>query len=199
MEETYEFAQFWPAVGLRYKDSSMKLLVLGESHYRWETMPEDRRLTTRFAIKAKEDYPFWRNIAGLFDRKSDFWDEVIFYNFVQEYVGIRPRQRPKRSMFESDAAVKGFREILRRHAPSRILVIGKANWTMLPGDQLFPGKTPPRVESRFPLGEVFSRGILGSDRLACWYPTTDDEYALCAAIFHPGYPKGSIWQRQRRS
>jgi hypothetical protein len=191
MSKTYQSVQFWPAVGRKYENSDLKLLVLGESHYSWKGMPEDLHLTTRKAIEGKDAYRFWKDIAGLFDRGSNFWDEVVFYNFIQELVGSGPRQRPKECMWTSYHTVNGFKEVLQRHAPDRILVLGKTTWTNLPGNECFPALTPPQKESRFPLlGERFRRGLHITDQSAYWYPTAGKNFALCAPIFHPGYPAG---------
>jgi hypothetical protein len=196
MGKTYKSVQFWPAVGCNYEksgltNSGLKLLILGESHYPWEGMPKDLRLTTRDAIKAKDKRRFWKDIANLFDRGSDFWDDVIFYNFVQKLVGDGPRQRPQPSMWECKQTINGFKEICQHHTPDRILVIGKTNWKNMPGNKSFPDIALPREESRFPLlGERFRKGLDDSEQYAYWYPTVGGNFALCAPVFHPAYPAG---------
>jgi hypothetical protein len=190
MSNKYKSVRFWPAVGCNYKNSGLKLLVLGESHYPWEGMPEEH-LTTIKALEGKGRYRFWKDIARLFNKGADFWDEVVFYNFVQELVGDGPRQRPEGWMWDSQATVSGFKEVCQVHVPNRILVIGKTTWQNLPGNECFPAQGAPRIEHRFPiLGERFLRGLHTSDQFAYWYPTAGKNFALCAPIFHPGYPAG---------
>jgi hypothetical protein len=191
MSKTYRFVQFWPAVGREYKNSGLKLLVLGESHYSWDGMPEDLHLITRRALEGKNRHRFWKSIAGLFDRESDFWDEVVFYNFIQHLVGNGPRQRPAKWMWTSERTVNGLKEVFRHQLPNRVLVLGKTTWQMLPGNECFPALAPPRRESRFPLlGKSLRNGLDVSDQFAYWYPTAGKDFALCAPIFHPGYPAG---------
>lgn len=194
----YEFAQFWPVVGRNYKRSSLgfKLLVLGESHYPWKGMPP-KHLTTITAFKPS--YRFWRAIAELFGRGPDFWDDVIFYNFVQELVSVGPRHRPDQWMWESGATVKGFKEVCRIHAPERILVLGKGTWQNLPGNKHYPRLTPQK-EASFPLvGAKFVRGLGRSDQFAYWYPIASRSFALCAPIFHPAYPAGFYSSETRKT
>ncbi len=169
-----------PRLGLR-------LLILGESHYPWEGMPPIH-LTTIAAFKPS--YRFRKAISNLFDQGQNFWDDVIFYNFVQELVPVGARHRPDESMWESNATVNGFKEVCQVHKPERILVLGKGTWQNLPGNEHYP-KSVPQKEPLFPLrGERFSRGLHPSDQFAYWYPTSSKSYALCAPIFHPAYPAG---------
>lgn len=58
-----------------------------------------------------------------------FWQDVAFYNFVQFLVGDQARVRPTFQMWEQ--SVPAFVEIIDRLEPSRILVLGKANWQNL--------------------------------------------------------------------
>jgi hypothetical protein len=190
MKRKYKSVQFWPVVGRKYKASKLKLLVLGESHYPWKGIGGDLRHTTQWAMDGKEGSILWKRVSGLFDRGADFWDDVIFYNFVQYLVGKGPRDRPEKEMWEG-YTVSGFKEVLCVHRPDRILVLGKTNWQMLPGNEHFSSPYLPRVESRFPItGERFRYGLHESDQSAYWYPTGHGGFALCAPIFHPAYPAG---------
>jgi hypothetical protein len=58
-----------------------------------------------------------------------FWQDVAFYNFVQSLVGDKSRIRPTQEMWEG--SVPAFIEVVLSLQPSRIFVLGKANWRNL--------------------------------------------------------------------
>lgn len=58
-----------------------------------------------------------------------FWQDVAFYNFVQFLVGDQARVRPTFEMWEQ--SVPAFIEIIKELKPSRVFVLGKANWQNL--------------------------------------------------------------------
>lgn len=60
---------------------------------------------------------------------NEFWQDVAFYNFVQSLVGDSPRVRPTNEMWRD--SVPAFVEIVSKLQPSRVLVLGKANWNNL--------------------------------------------------------------------
>lgn len=60
---------------------------------------------------------------------NEFWQDVAFYNFVQSLVGDRARVRPTTEMWRD--SVPAFVEIVSQLQPSRVLVLGKANWNNL--------------------------------------------------------------------
>jgi hypothetical protein len=190
--------RFKPWEGDYYDNSPLKLrlLILGESHYRKNDDPEPEELTTIQALKlGRHTHRFWRNISALVGEhqesyQPDIWDSVLFYNYVQHVVGDAPRQRPDESMWTSERTLEGFREILEIGNPQRILVIGKQNWRMMAGgSMLFPDRSPI-PEQQFPLPPQFIGRNYDSSGVGYWYPTTQGRYALCAPIFHPGYPRG---------
>jgi hypothetical protein len=190
-DRDFEFVQFSPAVGRNYQDSKfgLKLMILGESHYRWDGMPTDSSQTTLASIsQGFTCRAFWTQLAKLFDQSDYVWEHALFYNYVQHLLD-EPRQRPSAGMWKSFATVEGFKEVLRRYEPDRILVVGKDTWRKMPGDREIPqGK--PVEETRFKLPDQFISLSEPSERCAYWYPTGNGKFALAAPIFHPRYPKG---------
>lgn len=197
---TYQFeaATFHPWVGDMYDTPhfGLKLLLIGESHYRWSGRPKIVSETTRAALlDGRDGYRFWRMLEDLLPRAEKDepprgWDCVAFYNYVQHFVGDKPRDRPENWMWTSEPTVAGFKEVLHVCQPNRVLIVGKTNWAMLAGAEQFPCN-PPIREARFALPENFCAGLEPNiDRNAYWYPTGPDSYALCAPIFHPAFPRG---------
>ena len=92
-------------------------------------------------------------------------------------------------MWTSKQTLEGFREVLRVANPDRILVVGKRNWEMMAGGTEYFPKRPPIPEEGFKLPRIW-RDKDGINKIAYWYPTTPGNYALCAPIYHPAYPKG---------
>lgn len=137
-----------PWVGDRFnqpKHLIHKTLILGESNFTEKTQfrpslvqdcvlndlsidPHEERDTTgfcRFSTKIR------RIIFGRDESvgPTGFWPDVAFYNFVQSLVGEKARIRPSQEMWS--ASVPAFIEIASVLKPSRILVLGKANWDNL--------------------------------------------------------------------
>jgi hypothetical protein len=198
MTYSFEKAAFHPWVGDAYENShfGLKLLIMGESHYRWPNQPKDETTITREALKNNRHkgrffpglerlVPVPKNVKSLRG-----WDAVAFYNYVQHFVGDEPRDRPTDDMWSSALTVESFKEVLAVCKPDRVLVVGKTNWRMMAGKDEFP-ENPPILESLFRLPESFCAGLnADSEQNAYWYPTGADSWALCAPIFHTAYPKG---------
>ena len=135
-----------PWVGAKFdvpENLLYKTLILGESNF---TEPEqfgfslveecvrddmatgENRDTTgfcRFSTKIR------RMIFGRDENigPNGFWQDVAFYNFVQSLVGNTARIRPTAEMWKE--STPAFFEIVSTLKPSRILVLGKANWNNL--------------------------------------------------------------------
>jgi hypothetical protein len=60
---------------------------------------------------------------------TEFWEDVVFYNFIQARVGEHARDRPTKVMWEK--SIDAFVEIIHHTQPERVLVLGKANWENL--------------------------------------------------------------------
>lgn len=87
---------------------------------------------------------------------AGLWQDVAFYNFVQTLVGGAARMRPTQEMW--DESVPAFVEIVTALKPTKILVLGKANW-----NNLLAHVEHEAVESYKCLLKI------GSDRVAAGY------------------------------
>jgi hypothetical protein len=138
--EELGLCRFAPCVGPQYQSGAfdgMKLLVLGESHYRWPGMPADERTLTRYVVEAKmkgEPGSFVRGVtAALLGashkdevERTSLWRNLAFYNYSQEFAGDHARQRPTPEHWQS--AEGPFRQVLDSLSPNLVLVCGKQLW-----------------------------------------------------------------------
>ena len=180
LERRYRHVRFYPWIGKQYKGGKkfgIRLLVLGESHYKWEPRVPPRNETCRIIKKwiANSERPnrFHTKIATAVLNKTpspeethDFWHAVAFYNYIQEHLP-KPRIRPTSKMWA--AAEPAFIEILNIHKPECILVFGKQLWNRMPSI---------RME-----GPKLSVGK--SERDTRLYPISRKHHALASCIRHP--------------
>jgi len=133
---------FEPWKGKNYGDDSafgIPVMVLGESHYD----PENRK-NRRITIELIEDeldggsgYRFFTNIAASFlgaipdaDQRAKFWKAVVYYTYIQGFVGAKPRMRPTDAMWANSA--ESFSKVLEKYRPRLVAVFGYGLWEELP-------------------------------------------------------------------
>jgi hypothetical protein len=194
---TYDFSDwyFQPWIGPEYENGvfgSIKTLILGESHYRFDWPEErDHELTSYVVSEGVAGRPPTKFIRGVSEavlgpkaspsvELSAFWDGVAFYNYVQEYVGTGPRTRPTVEAWTS--AELPFLNVMSQLRPQFVLVCGGQLWQHV---RRLPGLTeaitydPPKLRCRMwrkdtdaqcVAGRILhpsSRGFTG----AKWYPS----------------------------
>lgn len=137
--------RFVPWVGSNYNKGlhGAKILILGESHYRKDGKDYSRGLNVELIsgqANSTGEYPgryaYWTKIINLVS-PSDidphrFWNSVAYYNYIQEFVGLNPRDRPTKVMWED--AEKPFYKVLSILKPDLILTLGIKLWNSLPCD-----------------------------------------------------------------
>lgn len=126
---------FLPWVGEKYKESTPRILILGESHY---SNPEDysedftQWVVKEYAIDPEKRLRFFTTIANTItghsgwmddEKRQEFWHSVVFYNYVQELVGAGSRIRPSETMWYR--AKEPFFSTLDQLAPQIVIVLGK--------------------------------------------------------------------------
>ena len=148
---------FEPWVGKRYNSGycGKRVLILGESHYRWPKAQPDElgRWLTRQCVEEQigerkpktfkgGSTPFWTNIVVAFTKKrnpsledkKEFWHSVAFYNYIQEIVGEKKARKrspsPSTEMWAN--ARDPFSEVLAKLRPQYIVVLGVGLWWKLP-------------------------------------------------------------------
>lgn len=133
-----QHVNFKPWVGSKYWQNNMfgrRVLVLGESHYAGaEDQEPDMTIKVVHRLAQNERHPFFTKTAKLLldldantwlddQRRTEVWEHVAFYNFVQQCPGDEPRLRPTIEMWE--AATEPFLEVVADLKPQVVLVLGK--------------------------------------------------------------------------
>ncbi|WP_041608898.1 hypothetical protein [Thiomonas arsenitoxydans] len=134
---------FQPWVGGAFEEGlwGRRTLILGQSHYQWDSDVPVTADLTRQCIEeqrsGEDSVAHWTKIAMVaighaptLDEKRRFWDSVAYANFIQESVGHGPRVGPKSEMIE--AAKEPFLATLEVLRPDVVWVLGYTLWNWLP-------------------------------------------------------------------
>ena len=130
--------RFEPWVGKQYEEAELyglRILLLGESHY--NAKDQDSTFTQRVVKKCGQGDKRRRffTITARFilnqgqggklsaAQRTAFWEQVAFYNYVQELVGERPRQRPTPDMWKRSE--DAYYQVLQDLEPDLVIVLGK--------------------------------------------------------------------------
>lgn len=141
---------FTPWVGKNYKNSSPKIMVMGESAFYWEetekedmyAINEECKEFNKEIIKChclpeskdKRSKTFTKFIRVLSGQEYDseenmaYWHNVIFYNYIQGFIGTE-HHHDKRFLDDEllEKSRKAFYEVLDKHKPDLIVAWGKSN------------------------------------------------------------------------
>lgn len=197
--------KFKPWVGENYETGihqGKKLMILGESHY---CANPETEATENITIKIIEDLldPFsehegYKNTYTKFakavvgekqfsdETKKEFWQHVIFYNYVQTAIS-GARVSPTTEQFRNSE--QAFFEIISQYQPNLIIVWGKRLYNNLPqqGTQL------PDLQ--------ISQGIYAGESSEVWSYTIGGKTIALLPITHPSasmfelqYHKDLIYQ-----
>jgi hypothetical protein len=204
---------FKPWIGENYGTTGFKgkkILVLGESHYCKEELSEGGRCfpsctkaKMRVAchnetincisdfVETHKNFKQYRNFEktiygrALTDEESaEFWNGIVFYNYVQYSVGNAPRVCVPEKYWEKSE--EAFKEVLEKFMPDYILIWGVSRlWQNLPNW----GGRESQVEIDGERLKVWIYTINGKEipAMACYHPSTKDgsDYEY----WHPFYKK----------
>lgn len=175
------FTGFLPWVGPLYGKSPdrPRVLILGESHWgpqEWRRSTFTQEVVQHHVFERRSR--FFTKIAKLVygmgtgtylstQQYHDFWNGVVFWNFVQDLAGPGPRHRPSEEKWATGRAA--FRDVLEVHRPDVVIALGKELWTNLPAAD--------REESR-----TDSEGRPFDIRV---FVTADGHMASAAFVNHP--------------
>jgi hypothetical protein len=190
--------RFLPWIGSSYNSGlyGARVLILGESHY--GTPPEKEGFTRHIIAKygqTKRSRFFSvtqrlvsldksRNCISSSARKA-FWEQVAFYNYVQQFVGASARKRPTPAQWEE--AKEPFIHTVRELSPDLIIVLGQDTKRHLPKD------LPHAVYAfvRHPSGRGFSYKKWQPMVAAAFEQVTENTQQIaapdrCSATLHSG-------------
>lgn len=153
-------------------------MLLGEAHYGDPEPDATIRYTTEY-VNEEWSHRCWtitmQIVTGKhhweIDRK-EFWDNVAFYNYIEEPVGDGPRERPTEEIWAN--AQEPLLEVLRQLKPSHLLVLGGELWENLPQE----GRRGPDLHC--PLGARDT-----------WFYSWGSGNALATWVYHPSSIKGA--------
>lgn len=143
--DEWQYFKVYPWVGKQYNSQELfpyRTLILGESNYTKEVNFDNKLVIecikehvstnkdknfSRFATKIR------RVILGKDTKVNSikFWENVIFYNFIQDLVGEKARDRPDIKMWNDSVSTLALFELVEKIKIERILVLGKENWKNL--------------------------------------------------------------------
>ena len=138
-DSAFDACGFMPWIGPDYQNGGfhgLRVLILGESHYSWDLEPDQVRYATRRVVQDELSGAFrhrfharvlrvMRGSRGRLpgEEISRFWNGVAFYNYVQEFVGNSPRDRPSPAQWEHAATV--LPTVLAALRPHFVLACGR--------------------------------------------------------------------------
>jgi hypothetical protein len=168
-----------PWIGKNYSKSDTKILILGESCY------SDEPIKSNFVqelIKEIESgdwtYPFFTKIHTLFSKteildnvdKSKFWNQVVFYEYIQEFIS-GARVRPTKEQWE--LSEKGFVEVIESTRPDLIFCLGKELYSKIP---CLDGEVYSKYKVQYNHKSIESE---------CWKYTFGDKEIFMIGLNHP--------------
>jgi hypothetical protein len=128
-----------PWVGKNYENGKLygkRIMILGESHYGKE-LGEVNDTTSQVIEEAEFQHLYTTRFLRMVppavmgysssdslthEQRKEFWDSVLFYNYIQESVNGGPRG--SRTNKQWSDAVEPFLEVINQYKPEIILVFG---------------------------------------------------------------------------
>lgn len=162
-----------------------RMLVLGESHYSsqhevGEHVPDMTvNVLTHHCRPKARGFRFFRKVerivlkqAGLthvgHEHAAQFWQSVVFANYIPVVAAKRPRQRPPEHLWNAEAAGR-YRRIIADEKIDMVLVCGKETFLRAPCDVKLPGRYR----------------MMGLDCSARLVSKGEEAAAMAAYIHHP--------------
>jgi hypothetical protein len=162
MPENFSLLHFMPWIGKDYETGGVlgtRILLLGESHYSKKFYGHDREITSNYTRHIIQQYAVEKSdifhakvrrlvLRGLNQsinwdtskqQRQAFWDSVAFSNYIQEFVGKKPKERPAHEAWPR--AAEGLWEVLERLRPEFCVVLGKTLWDHLPRSSSEPSRS----------------------------------------------------------
>lgn len=140
MKKTFE-----PWIGENYQNGGkigLRILILGEAHY---GNPDEKTtdFTQRIVKKLGQEqrFAFFTKVQQLIQNRTEFipsedrktfWDQVAFYNYIQDFPGKTSRIRPTKQMWEEASPI--YLETLKELNPELVIILGNKLWDHVPYD-----------------------------------------------------------------
>jgi hypothetical protein len=143
-----------PWKGPDYKDGicgGQRIAVVGYSHY--EDFQDHNGLTVEIVrrVIAGCKYSFFTQICGYFNESNDFWDRVLFFNYLPNIIGSAAKRYDRGSKEQIARAQERFIRIISKHQPHKVLVFTGKGWSSLPSTREEErGTQLKRISPKFP-------------------------------------------------
>jgi hypothetical protein len=189
---------FMPWIGPEYWNTGaldgLRVLVLGESHYRWKPPPPRDCDATRVVMEAEiagtdPPHPCHARVVGAMLGVDDarargeitrFWNAVAFYNYVQEYVGDRSGVRPTKAAWQSGEAALPI--VLAALRPHFVLACGSDLYNHV-----------AKIDGLTDSPEHGTDALTRSREIVTFYP----ERGIIGMMYHPAYQGGFATEQWR--
>jgi len=147
VREYMKNVKFKPWIGPEYNNNGidgLKILILGESHYGDKEYEDVTSDVIRKYVISGQPYAFFTKIAKCIlqipvedkfsmKQRTQIWNSVAFYNYIQTFIGNNPRERPNDDMWNNTE--KPFRETINYIKPHVCVVLGCELWKHLPSPE----------------------------------------------------------------
>jgi hypothetical protein len=150
-----------PWVGEEYNAGieGQRLAIVGYSHWLGEGEKDSSDCTRTVISKvigAEEEFdhiPFFVQIRNYFNfaSHSDFWNRVLFFNYISECIGAREERYETATPDQIERAKVRFLRIIQERLPHKVLVFTTKGWPGLPAtlEEQKPSGRAPRLAAEF--------------------------------------------------
>lgn len=197
--DAVRFIPYWGDLYWEGMDG-VRVLLLGESHYRKEGLSDALEVTRPFTqdtfremateVRKAGDGPFFKALDLLLNGRQDFqlqeaaeaWRRVAFLNLSQAFAGSQASHRPRNQALRDGGNVL-VRDILPVLRPHVVLVLGRTAWRLFSHGKQHPGLEPfnARHVNR---GEGKRRYIESRE---VWSLDYEGGSALMTWVYHPSW------------
>lgn len=192
--------KFLPWIGNNYSLGILekRILILGDSHYcanpATEAVPQLTQNIIEDLFDATSLFEPYKNTYTKFERalsgrkmplsdkqgKRKVWDDVMFYNYVQEAI-LGPREAPTQKQFKESEP--GFFEVINQHKPHKVIAWGSRLYNNLPrkGHQL-----PDLIDSTDKVHEVWAYSLDNghvAEVIKCTHPSAGFTWEYWHEVF----------------
>lgn len=129
---------FYPWIGNNYANTKPMIMILGESLWHDNGHPDEYRVSAYIMdqINYGEKISFFDTIQDIYrmpyhTSNQEFWHDVCFYEYVQEFVPSSDDRPTPRQWLQ---AQEPFKEVVRKLKPDVIIAMGSETYGHLPDE-----------------------------------------------------------------
>jgi hypothetical protein len=148
---------YWTGSNYKKGIADQRLMIVGYSHYRAAHEVDHANFTidTIDLVLSENSIPFFRSIAGYFGRDADFWDEVIFFNFIPNVIGTSEQKFLWGTKDQVGRGRERALKIMNTERPDKLIAFTTKGWRSFPPTD--EEKPTAALGNTIPLGASFPR------------------------------------------